>query len=67
MNSVISELCYKVKTLQRNCREMTILWLFSYISFVKFHGKKFGSHHMTMLNPNLCYIEMYYKGMALYV
>ena len=32
-------------------------WSFSYNSFVKFPGKKFGSRKMTMLYPNLCYNE----------
>ena len=45
---------------------MTILWSFSYNSFVKFHGKKFGSHNMTVLYPNLCYNKVCYKGSALY-
>ena len=31
-------------------------WSFSYNSFVKFHGKKFRSHKMTvLLCPNPCY------------
>ena len=31
---------------------MTIVWSFSYNSFVKFHGKKFGSqYNMTVLYP----------------
>ena len=34
---VISELCYKGIILQRNSRKMTILWSFSFNSFVKFH------------------------------
>ena len=34
---------------------MTILWSFSYNSFVKFHGKTFGSHNMTVSYTNLCY------------
>ena len=37
-------------------------WSFSYNSFVKLYGKKFGSHNMTVLYPNLCY-----KGTALYM
>ena len=31
---------------------MTIPWSFSYNSFVKFRGKKYGSHNMTMLYLN---------------
>ena len=44
MGCVISDLCYKGTILQKNCRKMTrkmtILWSFSYQSFVKFHSKK---------------------------
>ena len=29
----------------------TISWSFSYYSFVEFHGKRIGSHNMTMLYP----------------
>ena len=36
MDTVISELCYRGKILQRNYKKMTILWSFSYTSFVKF-------------------------------
>ena len=45
--------CYKGTILQRNYRKMTIKWSFSYNSFVKFHDKKFGSHNITVLYPNL--------------
>ena len=31
--------CYNGTTLLRNCRKMTLKWLFSYDSFVNFHGK----------------------------
>ena len=48
MDHVISEPCYKGTTLQRNYREMAILWSFSYKSFVKFLGKIFGSHNDTL-------------------
>ena len=34
---------------------------------VKFHGKKFGSHSMTVIYPNRCYKEVCYKGTALYM
>ena len=40
---------------------MTMEWSFSYNSFVKLHGKKYGNPNMTMLYPNLCYIEVCYK------
>ena len=33
---------------------------------VKFHGKKSGSHNMTVLYPNSCYNEVCYTGTALY-
>ena len=45
---------------------MTIKWSFSYNSFVKFHGEKFGCHSMTMLYPNPCNNNVYYKGTVLY-
>ena len=53
MGSVISELG---QFLQRKYRKMTIIWSFPYNSFVKFHGKKFGSHNMLVLHP--CYNEV---------
>ena len=62
LDHVISESCYKGTILQRIDRKMTILWSFSYYSFVKFHGKLFGNHNMTCLYRNLCY-----KGTALYI
>ena len=40
MDHVISESSYKRATLQRSYRKMTILWSFSYNSFVKFLGEK---------------------------
>ena len=42
MDGVISEPCDKGTTFTKNYRKMTILWSFSYISFVKFHVKFFG-------------------------
>ena len=33
---------------------MTMKWSFSKNSFVKIHGKKFGSPNMTALYPNPC-------------
>ena len=45
MDCVISEPFYKGTILQRIYRKMTILWSFSYNSFVKSHGKKFVSHN----------------------
>ena len=66
MDNVISESCYKEIILQRNYRKMTILWSFSYNSFVKFHGKIFSSHNVTVLYSNLWYNKVCYKGTALY-
>ena len=43
MNCVVSEPCYKWTILQRNYRKMTILWSFSYNSYVIFYGKKLGA------------------------
>ena len=48
MNCVIKGQFYK--------RDIT--WSFSYDSFVKFHGRKIGSHNMTGLHPNLCYNDI---------
>ena len=56
MGHVTSEMCFKETILQGNYRKMTILWSFSYDSFVKFHG----SHTMTVLYPNLCYNKVYF-------
>ena len=42
MGCFISELCYKGTILHRNYRKITILWSFSYNSFVKFHDMKKG-------------------------
>ena len=39
MDHDINESCYKVTILERSWRKMTILWSFSYNSFVKFYGK----------------------------
>ena len=36
-------------------------------SFVKFHGKKIGSHNMTVLCPYQCYDKLCYKGISLYL
>ena len=64
MVHVISEVHYKGTILLRTI--LLIIWSFSYDSFVKFCGKKFGSHNMTMLYPNPCYNEVCFKGTALY-
>ena len=63
--TVISKPLYKGTILQRNYREMNISGSFLYISVVKFQGKIFGSHNMTMLYPNLFCNEVCYKGTAL--
>ena len=46
MNGVISRSCYKGTILHRNDRKMTILWSFSYNSFVKFHRMVFHVHFL---------------------
>ena len=46
---------------------MTILWSFSYNSFVKFCGKKNGRHNTIVFYPNQCYSKAWYKGTTLYV
>ena len=62
MYVVISELCYKGIILQNNYMKMTILWSFSYNSFVKFHGK-YGEP-----NIQICVILRYViMGTALHV
>ena len=45
---------------------MTIVWSFSYNSFVKFHGKKIWSHNMTVVYTNACFNDVCYKGTALF-
>ena len=62
INCVISKSCYKGTILQRNYRKMTVIWSFSYNSFVKFHGKKIGSHYMARFFLNPCNNEVCYKG-----
>ena len=47
MDLGISEFCYKG----------TILWSFSYNSFVNFNTKKNLGNYMTVLHPNPCYNE----------
>ena len=42
MDHVLGEMCYKRIILQRSYKKMTILWPFSYNSFVKFHGEKWN-------------------------
>ena len=32
-----------------------------------FHSKEIGNHIMALLYPNLCYIEVCYKGAVLYL
>ena len=54
MDHVISELCYKGTNLHRNYRKMTMLWSFSYNSFVKFHGKKsWQPQHDSVMSKNI--------------
>ena len=65
IDHVLSESCYKGTILQRHYRKMTIKWSFSYNSFVNSMIKKFGSHIMIMLYPNLCYSKVCYIGTVL--
>ena len=65
MDCFICESCYKGTILQRNYRTMTILWSFSYNSFVKFHGTKTWEPHHDSVISNLCYNEACYKATAL--
>ena len=39
--------------LQMNYRKLTMKWPFSYNSKVKFIGKKFGSHNMTVVSESV--------------
>ena len=48
----INELIYQGTNFTKELQEMTISWSFSYSSFVKFHGNKFGSLNMTKLYQN---------------
>ena len=47
-------------------RKMIILWSFTIIPLQNSMVKKFGSHSMTLLYPDLCYNKACYKGTALY-
>ena len=47
MDSIISESCDIETILQKNYRKMTILWPFSYNSFVKFHDKRPFVEHIV--------------------
>ena len=49
----ISEFCYKGTILQRNYKKMTTKLSFSCNSSVKFHGKKIGSHNMTVISKSV--------------
>ena len=65
MDCLLSKSSYKGTILQRHYRKMTILWSYSYNSFVKHHGEKqYGSHNMTPLYQNMCYKEVCYKGIT---
>ena len=65
IDCVISESCYNGTILQRNYRKMTILWSFSYNSFVNFHGTKNWEPEHDCVISNLHYNEVRYKGSAL--
>ena len=58
MYHVLGKSCFKGAILQKNYRKITISWSFSYNFFVKFHGKNFWSHNMTVLYPNPGYSEV---------
>ena len=68
MDLVISESCYKGTILQRNYRKMTILWSFSYNSFVKFHGNKIWKlQQARVISKSFCVItRCVIKGMHYY-
>ena len=61
-----SELCYKGTVLQRNCRKMTILWSFSYNSFVKFHDKQTLETKLLIYIP-ISVVKGVLYGTTLYV
>ena len=42
---------------------MTMIWSFSYNSFVKLHGKKYGSYNMTVLYLNRVLTKCVIKGL----
>ena len=66
MDCVISELCYKGTTLQRNYKKMTISWSFRYNSFVIFHGKTIWEPQ-HVLYPNPCSNEVCYNRTVPYL
>ena len=53
MEGVVSELFIKGQFYKGIIEKRPFLWSFSYNSFVKFHGKIFGSHNMTLLDLNV--------------
>ena len=61
MECVTSEQYYNGRILQRNFMVNDNERAVSYNSFVKFRGKRFGSHNMTMLYPNRSTSKVYYK------
>ena len=64
---ITSVLCYKGKILQRNYGKMTILWSFSYKSFVKCHEEKISTpQHGCVMSKFVLYMFCY-KGTALLV
>ena len=54
MDRVISEPCYTGTILQQNYSKLTILWSFSYNSFVKFCGNGIGEpQHDSILSKSV--------------
>ena len=41
-------------------------WSFSYNSLQNSMVKNFGHHNMSVLYPNQCYNEVFYKGTVVY-
>ena len=58
-------LCFIMLGAQRNG---PCLWSLFYNSFVKFHGKSiWEQQHDHVIYPNPYYIDVFYKGIALYI
>ena len=59
---------YKGTVFKRIIGKMTIKWVIFLQFLCKISCKKrFGSHNMTMLYPNLCYNKVSYKRTTLYL
>ena len=66
MDHVITVSCYKGTILQKNYRKMTILWSFSYNSFVKFNGKNIWEPQHDCVITSSYYNQVCYVGAVLY-